>query len=64
LNYLRLEWGPDFQQNEVGLIGSDDVPLLTTSSAELAYQQLSTLNGCTVTRQLGAAEKWSAYGDR
>jgi hypothetical protein len=31
LNYLRLEWGPDFQQNEVGLIGSDDVPLLTTS---------------------------------
>ena len=47
LNYLRLEWGPDFQQNEVGLIGSDDVPLLTTSSAELAYQQLTTLNGCT-----------------
>ncbi len=47
LNYLRLEWGPDFQQNEAGLIGSDDVPLLTTSSAELAYQQLSTLNGCT-----------------
>jgi hypothetical protein len=39
LNYLRLEWGPDFQ-HEVGLIGSDDVPLLTTSSAELAYQQL------------------------
>lgn len=47
LNYLRLEWGPDFQQNEVGLIGSDDVPLLTTSSAELAYQQLAPLNGCT-----------------
>ncbi|STW73715.1 transcriptional regulator HdfR [Klebsiella pneumoniae] len=38
--------GPDFQQNEVGLIGSDDVPLLTTSSAELIYQQLSRLNGC------------------
>lgn len=47
LNYLRLEWGPDFQQNEVGLIGSDDVPLLTTSSAELAYQHLAALNGCT-----------------
>ncbi|VDR30600.1 transcriptional regulator HdfR [Raoultella terrigena] len=47
MNYLRLEWGPDFQQNEVGLIGSDDVPLLTTSSAELAYQQLASLNGCT-----------------
>lgn len=47
LNYLRLEWGPDFQQNEVGLIGGDDVPLLTTSSAELACQQLAALNGCT-----------------
>ena len=47
LNYLRLEWGPDFQQNEVGLIGSDDVPLLITSSAELAYQHLAALNGCT-----------------
>ena len=47
LNYLRLEWGPDFQQHEAELIGSDDVPLLTTSSAELAYQQLSALNGCT-----------------
>jgi hypothetical protein len=43
LNYLRLEWGPDFQQNEVGLIGSDDVPLLTTSSAELAISNSARL---------------------
>ena len=35
LNYLRLEWGPDFQQHEAGLIGADEVPILTTSSAEL-----------------------------
>ncbi len=44
LNYLRLEWGPDFQQHETGLIAADEVPVLTTSSAELARQQLSALN--------------------
>lgn len=47
LNYLRLEWGPDFQQHETGLIAADEVPVLTTSSAELARQQLSALNVCS-----------------
>ncbi|EBS5001716.1 HTH-type transcriptional regulator HdfR [Salmonella enterica] len=47
LNYLRLEWGPDFQQHETGLIAADEVPVLTTSSAELARQHLSALNGCS-----------------
>lgn len=47
LNYLRLEWGPDFQQHETELIAADEVPVLTTSSAELARQQLSALNGCS-----------------
>jgi len=47
LNYLRLEWGPDFQQHEAGLINSDDIPLLTTSSAEIARQQLAALEGYT-----------------
>lgn len=47
LNYLRLEWGPDFQQHETGLIAADEVPVLTTSSAELARQRLSALNGCS-----------------
>lgn len=47
LNYLRLEWGPDFQQHEAELIANDDVPRLTTSSAEVAHQQLARLNGCT-----------------
>lgn len=47
LNYLRMEWGPDFQQHETGLIAADEVPVLTTSSAELARQQLSALNGCS-----------------
>ncbi len=63
LNYLRLEWGPDFQQNEVGLIGSDDVPLLTTSSAELIYQQLSRLNGCCwLPARWAKGEAWVTYG--
>lgn len=45
LNYLRTEWGPDFQQHEAGLIAGDEVPVLTTSSAELAVQQLSVIKG-------------------
>ncbi|KFC00899.1 HdfR family HTH-type transcriptional regulator [Trabulsiella guamensis ATCC 49490] len=57
LNYLRLEWGPDFQQHEVGLLASDDIPSLTTSSAELARQQLSPLNGCTWLPMSWAKEK-------
>jgi DNA-binding transcriptional LysR family regulator len=57
LNYLRLEWGPDFQQHEVGLIASDDVPSLTTSSAELARQQLGPLNGCTWLPMVWAKDK-------
>ncbi len=34
-------------QHETGLIAADEVPVLTTSSAELARQQLSALNGCS-----------------
>ncbi len=29
------------------MIGADEVPILTTSSAELAQQQIAMLNGCT-----------------
>ncbi|SFU19585.1 DNA-binding transcriptional regulator, LysR family [Kosakonia arachidis] len=57
LNYLRLEWGADFQQHEAELIASDDVPTLTTSSAEVAHQQLSHLNGCTWLPVLWAEQK-------
>ena len=45
LTYLRLEWGPDFQQHETGLISNDDIPVLTTSSAQIAYKLLPQLNG-------------------
>lgn len=47
LKYLRLEWGPDFQQHETGLISNDGVPVLTTSSAQIAYKLLQQLNGCS-----------------
>lgn len=47
LNYLRIEWGADFHQHEAGLIGNDDIPVLTTSSAKIACKLLSELNGCT-----------------
>ncbi len=46
LSYLRLDWGPDFQQHEAGLIASEEIPQLTTSSAEIARQQLACLEGC------------------
>ncbi|MTH47551.1 HTH-type transcriptional regulator HdfR [Intestinirhabdus alba] len=57
LNYLRLDWGPDFQQHEVGLIAADEVPVLTTSSAELARQQLAALKGCSWLPVCWAREK-------
>ncbi|WOZ77350.1 HTH-type transcriptional regulator HdfR [Kosakonia sacchari] len=61
LNYLRLEWGPDFQQHEAELIASDDVPTLTTSSAEVAHQQLPQLNGCTWLPVSWAEQKEKLY---
>ncbi|WP_200553537.1 HTH-type transcriptional regulator HdfR [Kosakonia sp. LAM2021] len=61
LNYLRLEWGPDFQQHEAELIASDDVPTLTTSSAEVARQQLPQLNGCTWLPVSWAEQKEKLY---
>lgn len=61
LNYLRLEWGPDFQQHEAEVIASDNAPTLTTSSAELAHQQLVRLNGCAWLPVSWAKEKGSLY---
>jgi len=61
LNYLRLEWGPDFQPHEAGLIAIDDVPVLTTSSAEIACQQLASLKGCTWLPQRWASQKSGLY---
>lgn len=45
LTYIRLEWGPDFQQHETGLISNDDIPVLTTGSVQIVSKLLKTLNG-------------------
>ncbi|MCX9891773.1 hypothetical protein LAD77_01240 [Klebsiella pneumoniae] len=57
IEFLRLDMA-DFPANEVGLIGSDDVPLLTTSSAELIYQQLSRLKRLLLATARWGKEAW------
>lgn len=57
LSYLRLEWGPDFHQHEAGLITQDEIPFLTTSSAEITRKMLPQLNGCTWLPMTWAADK-------
>jgi len=61
LNYLRLEWGPDFQQHEAGLLSHDDVPVLTTSSADIAQRLLPELKGCTWLPVQWAKEKSNLF---
>lgn len=61
LNYLRLEWGPDFLQHEATLLSADDVPLLTTSSANIAYSTLTSLNGCAWLPVCWANEKTDLF---
>ncbi|OSM95800.1 MULTISPECIES: HTH-type transcriptional regulator HdfR [Lonsdalea] len=46
LPYIRLEWGADFYQQENRLFPSDHTPVLTTTSAQLTRQLISTLRGC------------------
>lgn len=47
LNYIRIEWGADFQQYESEFIQGDDIPILTTSSASQACQLIPAINGYT-----------------
>lgn len=46
LPYIKLEWGADFHQQESRLLVSDMVPVLTTTSAHLTRQLLTTTGGC------------------
>ncbi len=43
------------------MIAIDDVPVLTTSSAEIACQQLASLKGCTWLPQRWASQKSGLY---
>lgn len=44
--YIKLEWGADFHQYEGRLLGNDQLPILTTTSAHLTRQLLLTTGGC------------------
>lgn len=44
--YIMLEWGADFHQHEDYLHGTDDIPILTTTSAQLTRQLLQTTGAC------------------
>ncbi len=45
-DYIKLEWGADFHQHESCLVGADDVPVLTTTSAHLTRRLLQTTGAC------------------
>ncbi|EEP98402.1 HTH-type transcriptional regulator hdfR [Yersinia ruckeri ATCC 29473] len=44
--YIKLEWGADFHQQENKLLDSEQMPVLTTTSAHLTRQLLDTTNAC------------------
>ncbi|MEH0834519.1 HTH-type transcriptional regulator HdfR [Pectobacterium cacticida] len=44
--YIKLEWGADFHQQDHRLLTSDQLPVLTTTSAHLTRQLLKTTGGC------------------
>lgn len=47
LPYIKMEWGADFHQQESHLLSSDQVPILTTTSAHLTRQLIPTIGGCS-----------------
>ncbi len=47
LNYLRLEWGPDFQHHDAEKTSVEGTPVLTTTSANITRSLLKTLDGYT-----------------
>nr|WP_208759879.1 HTH-type transcriptional regulator HdfR [Yersinia mollaretii] len=44
--YIKLEWGADFHLQENRLLDSEQMPVLTTTSAHLTRQLLETTGGC------------------
>ncbi|MBT9185056.1 HTH-type transcriptional regulator HdfR [Pectobacterium punjabense] len=46
LPYIKLEWGADFHQQETRLLASEQLPVLTTTSAHLTRQLLEITGGC------------------
>ncbi|CNE81398.1 transcriptional regulator HdfR [Yersinia rohdei] len=44
--YIKLEWGADSHQQENRLLDTEQMPILTTTSAHLTRQLLETTGGC------------------
>ncbi|CDL85616.1 HTH-type transcriptional regulator HdfR [Xenorhabdus szentirmaii] len=43
-NYIKLEWGADFHQQEQKTLKSDHPPIITTTSAHIARELLNSVN--------------------
>lgn len=44
--YIRVEWGADFQHDNSCRSGAEEIPVLATTSAHIAYQMLTATRGC------------------
>ncbi|PHM74815.1 HTH-type transcriptional regulator HdfR [Xenorhabdus kozodoii] len=43
-NYIKLEWGADFHQQEQQILKNDHPPIMTTTSAHIARELLNSVN--------------------
>lgn len=57
--YIKMDWGADFHQHASFLVGADDVPVLSTTSAHLTRQLLHTTGACAFLPEFWGKE----YGD-
>nr|WP_250151089.1 HTH-type transcriptional regulator HdfR [Photorhabdus akhurstii] len=44
-NYIKLEWGADFHHQEQRILKSEQLPIITTTSAHIARQLLNNVRG-------------------
>ncbi|AKH63073.1 MULTISPECIES: HTH-type transcriptional regulator HdfR [Photorhabdus] len=44
-NYIKLEWGADFHHQEQQILKSEQLPIITTTSAHIARQLLNSVKG-------------------
>nr|WP_217276957.1 HTH-type transcriptional regulator HdfR [Photorhabdus heterorhabditis] len=44
-NYIKLEWGADFHHQEQQILKSEQLPIITTTSAHIARQLLDSVRG-------------------
>ncbi|CAQ86256.1 lysr-family transcriptional regulatory protein [Photorhabdus asymbiotica] len=44
-NYIKLEWGADFHHQEQRILKSEQLPIITTTSAHVTRQLLNSVRG-------------------